>query len=106
MPFFARMSPGTKVIAVADFGPIIRGQLGVVDSLSPWAWVPWERGVYVCTFLGGIKATAKTSKIVPYGHGADREMLEDPLWFLHLDGVPKKDCRFAAGLRHPAHWPG
>lgn len=88
MPLFAILPPGTSVNATVDFGPIMRGQPGIITGRIPGTWLPWRRAVYVCAFLGGISVTATRSQIMRHQHGFSREMLEDPLWFLHGRHMP------------------
>jgi hypothetical protein len=52
MRFLATLSPGATVIAADYFGPIVRGQLGIVTGCRRGTWLPWQRTAYVCTFLG------------------------------------------------------
>jgi hypothetical protein len=56
MRFLATLSPGATVIAADYFGPIVRGQLGIVTGCRRGTWLPWQRTAYVCTFLGGVMA--------------------------------------------------
>jgi len=55
MRFLAPLLPGTTVITAADFGPIVRGQLGMVTGRIRGSWSTWQPNRYVCTFLGGTK---------------------------------------------------
>lgn len=106
MAFLSALPPGTAVIATEDFGPIIRGQLGITVGRRQSARFPWQRSAYVCTFLGGITVTAAGRHIMPHDHGCGWQMLEDPFWFLHTRTVPEKYCKFAAEVRRPTRWPG
>ena len=56
MRFLATLSPEATVIAADYFGPIVRGQLGIVTGCRRGTWLPWQRTAYVCTFLGGVMA--------------------------------------------------
>ncbi len=82
MRFFASLPIGTRVIADRDFGPIIKGQLGIITDLVRSRRGLWRRAVHVCTFLGGIRVTARRTYIKEYDHGYSCELLEDPFWFL------------------------
>ncbi len=88
MSLFAILPPGTAVNARADFGPIMRGQPGIVGGHVPGTWLPWRRTVYICTFLGGVSMTATRRQIMRHQHGFSGKVLEDPLWFLHTRQVP------------------
>jgi len=90
MAFLSALPPGTTVIATEDFGPIIRGQLGITVGRRRRARFPWQRRAYVCTFLGGMTVTTAGRHITPHDHGCSRPMLEDPFWFLHTGAVPEE----------------
>lgn len=93
MRWFANLLPGTAVIARVDFDPIVRGQCGVVTRCIPGCWRPWRRTVYDCIFLGGINTTVTRDRIKRREHGYNREMLADPLWFLHTRELPTAACK-------------
>lgn len=82
MALFSILANGTRVIASADFGPIIKGQAGIIIARQRSRWRVWRRSAYVCTFLGGATVTATRQRIVPHDHGCPLEMLRDPFWFL------------------------
>lgn len=96
MPLFTILPPGTAITATTDSGPIIRGQAGIVTDCTPGTWWPWRRTVYVCAFLGGISTTVTRSRIMRHEHGFNREILADPLWFLHTRDLPTATCKAAA----------
>lgn len=98
---FGALPVGTNVIAAADFGPVIRGQIGTVTARSKSTHFLQRRWTYTCTFLGGIHVLAIGTQIARYDHGICREMLEDPLWFLRTRGTPRKGHQLAVELRHP-----
>jgi len=103
MQLSANLAPGAMVIAADNFGPIIRGQSGMIASCKPGSWLPWRRTKYVCTFLGGINAIATAGQIMVFDHGCSRAMLEDPLWFLHIRNAFADSSKFAAEFRRSAH---
>ncbi len=77
---FAPLPVGTRIIAARDFGPIIKGQPGIVTGRVRGRWL---RAAYACTFLGTIRVTAQRRRITACEHGYHSQMLEDPLWFMH-----------------------
>ncbi len=102
MSLFAMLPPGSAVIAKVDFGPIVRGQWGIVTGHRPGTWLPWRRTAYVCAFLGGISMTTTRSQIVRHEHGFTCDLLNDPLWFLHTRDVPLGACNVPATTRSNA----
>lgn len=91
-----RLPLGTEIVATLDFGPIVRGQLGIITDV-----VSTTRGItsqmqYVGTFLGGMKATAKPAQIAPLRHGCTLALLREPLWFLQHREVGEGFARYAA----------
>jgi hypothetical protein len=102
MPLFAILPPGTAVVATVDCDPIVRGQCGIVTDCTPGTWLPWRRTVYLCTFLGGVSIIVTRSQIMRHEHGLNREMLEDPLWFLHARDLPTATRRTPATRRSDA----
>jgi len=100
MSLHAKLPPGATVSAAVDFGPVIRGQPGMVTGQTPGGWLPWRRATYFCTFLGCINVVATRRQIVPYDHGCSLRMLKDPLWFLHTrDAVASSNRGEPANLR-------
>lgn len=87
MPLFRVLPPGTTVIARFSFGPVTRGQRGIVTAAGWGSWMPWRRPRYACTFLGGCRARASRFQIKPHEHGVSRNVLEDPWWFLTAGDV-------------------
>jgi len=102
MRFLATLSPGATVIAADYFGPIVRGQLGIVTGCRRGTWLPWQRTAYVCTFLGGISVTATRWQILAHDHDYSRQMVEDPYWFLHTRTVPAVSSNVGSELRRPS----
>lgn len=98
---FGALPVGTNVIATADFGPVIRGQVGIITARTGPARFLQSRWTYACTFLGGIHVPALGSQITRYDHGICRGILEDPLWFLHTRGAAGQGRQLAIELRHP-----
>ncbi len=82
MKYFAPLPIGTRIIAARDFGPIIKGQFGIVTCLERCRRGLWLSTKYVCTFLGNIRVTAESRHITECDHGYSSKMLENPLWFL------------------------
>jgi hypothetical protein len=79
----ATLPVGTTVAAAMDFGPIVKGQWGIVTGRHAVSALPWRRAVYLCTFLGGLRVTASRAQIVAVRHGRSLQSLDDPFWFLH-----------------------
>jgi len=73
-----------QVVATRDFGPVVKGQVGVVIRVVR-ASRPFWRRLYICTFLGDISAVALSSEIERFSHGVATDMLKDPLWFKSSD---------------------
>lgn len=101
MASLATWTLGTTVVAADNFGPVIRGQLGMVTHCRQGTWLPWRRTTYDCTFLGGIHVTATRRQIIARHHGCNRQMLEDPWWFVHMRNVAEESQSFGADLRRP-----
>ena len=98
----ARLLPGTMVAAAIDFGPVIRGQLGMITACSRESWLRWRRTIYFCTFLGDIGVCASGRQLVAFDHGCSLRMLQDPLWFLRARGPRWATRRFAATMARSA----
>lgn len=81
----AQFQPGTEIRATRDFGAAVKGQLGVVTGVLRGPRWPWSRR-YVCTFMGGVPATASCREIARYDHHLGAELLNDPYWFLRAPG--------------------
>ena len=75
-----RLSVGSKVVAMRDFGPVVKGQLGIVTHVVRAHRLFWRR-LYICTFLGDVSAVAQPDEIERFDHGIKMDMLKDPLWF-------------------------
>jgi hypothetical protein len=105
MGFLTSLPVGTRVIAANDFGPIIKGQLGIVTELAVGRRGFWRGTAYACTFLGGIKVTAWSRHIREYGHTCTFQMLQDPLWFLHTRQTPGTLGAYALAVTRSPHWP-
>ena len=97
---FGALPIGTSIIAAKNFGPIVRGQLGIIDArMRGSRFLSWRR-LYVCTFLGGIRVAALRRQIAGRDHGLSTPMLQDPFWFLHTR-MPNHVCQYAADVRRP-----
>ena len=72
---------GTQVVAVEDFGPIVRGQVGIVTAVVRASRLFWRRR-YICRFLGDMWAVASPDYIARFDHGLTIDLLGDRLWFL------------------------
>ena len=69
-----------QVVATRDFGPVVKGQVGVITRVVRAPRLFWRR-LYICTFLGDISAVALSSEIRRFSHGVAIDVLKDPLWF-------------------------
>lgn len=87
------------IAAAVDFGPIIKGQWGIITGYAP-SRLAWWQGRYRCTFLGGMKVTASRAQIVPTDHGHSLHALEDPMWFLHRRGMAGWPVRYEPEVLH------
>ena len=105
MRFITSLPVGTRVIAAKNFGPIIKGQLGIVTELTAGRRSFWRRSTYACTFLGGIKVTASRRHIRKRDHACTFHMLEDPLWFLRTCQTPGTVGPYAFDATRSPHWP-
>ncbi len=105
MGLIRSLPAGTRVIATKNFGPIIRGQLGIVTELARVSRGFWKRTVYACTFLGGIKVTASRRFIRKYSHACSCQVIEDPLWFLHTCQTLGKVDPYAFEATRFPQWP-
>jgi hypothetical protein len=65
---------GTRVVAVRSFGPVKEGQLGIVTGIAEWRSKP----IYLCTFAGNVKITARPKEVEDYDHGCSLADLEAP----------------------------
>lgn len=99
MKCFAPLPIGTRVIAEKDFGPIIKGQFGIVTGLVRRGL--WRSPAYACTFLGGIKVTALGRHMTRHDHGCSCQMLEDPFWFLQTRRTAGVAGQCQAEVRRP-----
>ena len=75
-----RLRLGSQVVSTRDFGPVVKGQLGIVTRVVR-AHRPFWRRLYLCTFLGDISAVALSHEIGRLSHGIKIEVLKDPLRF-------------------------
>ena len=105
MGFITYLPVGTRVIAAKNFGPIIKGQLGIVTEPAVGRRSFWRRSAYACTFLGGIRVTIPGTHIRKHDHGCGGQMLEDPLWFLHTRQTPGPVGHYAIEVRRSPNWP-
>ncbi len=80
---FATLPIGTNIAATVDFGPVVKGQWGIVTGHRAASLRSWRRTAYECTFLGGIRVTVSRAQIAAVRHGRSLLALEDPFWFLH-----------------------
>ena len=103
MTVISALPPGTMVIVTADFGPIIRGQLGMVADRPHIGRLSWRGREYVCVFLGGITVTVSGWQITRYEHGCSPELLANPLWFLQTRRAQQPNNGFSAELRRSHH---
>ena len=78
---------GTNIAAAADFGPVIKGQWGIIIGRQASSTLLWRQTTYVCTFLGGVRVIATRAQIAAVQHGRSLRALEDPFWFLHSRGL-------------------
>ena len=105
MGLMRSLPAGTRVVATKNFGPIIKGQLGIVTELARASRGFRKRTVYACTFLGGIKVTASRRFIRKYSHACSCQVIEDPLWFLHTCQTPGKVDPYAFEATRLPQWP-
>jgi hypothetical protein len=105
MGFITSLPVGTRVIAAKNFGPIIKGQLGIVTELAVGRRSFWRRSAYACTFLGGIKVMASRRHIRKHDHACTFQMLEDPLWFLRTCQTPGTVRPSAFDVTRSPYWP-
>jgi hypothetical protein len=84
---FSALPIGTNIAAAMDFGPIVKGQWGIVTGHQRTFALPWCRARYMCTFLGGMRVTASHTQIITVLHGRSLLALEDPFWFVHSPGL-------------------
>jgi FAD/FMN-containing dehydrogenase len=103
--FITSLPVGTRVIASKNFGPITKGQLGIVTELAVRRRRFWKRTAYACTFLRGIRVTASSRHIRRHDHACTSEMLEDPLWFLHTCQTPDTVDPYALDVTRSPHCP-
>jgi hypothetical protein len=90
---FAALPIGTNIAAAVDFGPVVKGQWGIVTGHQRTSALPWSRARYVCTFLGGMRVTASRAQIIVIPHGRSLLALEDPFWFVHCPGLADRPLR-------------
>jgi hypothetical protein len=75
-----RLRLGSQIVATRDFGPVVKGQLGIITHVVRTHRLFW-RHLYICTFLGDIFAVALSHEIERFSHGIQIEILKNPLWF-------------------------
>jgi hypothetical protein len=99
MTRFAALPVGTTIAAAVDFGPVIKGQWGIVTGHRMGVGLKWWKPLYQCSFLGGIKVTASRSQLAAVQHGHSRRVLEDPFWFLNSRGLASCALRHEVEVR-------
>ena len=92
MSRFSPLPAGTEIVATRDFGAVTKGQWGIITGDARRARILWWRWQYLCLFLGDMHVVATTRDIAGQAHGCSKEMLEDPLWFLHHDEMIHPYC--------------
>jgi hypothetical protein len=105
MGFMTSLAVGTRIIAARNFGPVIKGQLGIVTGLAKGRRGSWSSTIYACTFLGGARVIASGRHIRKHDHGCSWQVLENPLWFLSTRELPGLIGQYAIELRRSPDWP-
>ena len=96
---FAALPIGTNIAAAMDFGPIVKGQWGIVTGHQRTSALPWCRTGYLCTFLGGMHVTASRAQFIAVRHGRSLLALEDPFWFLRSPGLAERPLQHEVEVR-------
>jgi hypothetical protein len=96
---FAALPIGTNIAAAVDFGPVIKGQWGIVTGHRTVSLLLRRRATYGCTFLGGMRVTAARAQITVVQHGRSLRALEDPFWFLHSRGLADRALQLEVEVR-------
>ena len=90
---------GTNIAAARDFGPLVKGQWGIVTGRQRTSALPLCPTRYLCTFLGGMRVTALRKQLIVIRHGRSLLALEDPLWFLHSPGLADRPLQHEVEVR-------
>jgi|SRR6516164_6137084 hypothetical protein len=72
------LPPGTKVVAVRNFGPIKEGAPGIITGIMDTPFFFWKRAMYLCTFADNVKIAARPNEIDDFDHQYSLEELEQP----------------------------
>lgn len=78
-----RLDVGVMIVSAVDCGAVVRGQPGMIQSMTRRPRLLWWRGRYCCVFLGGVTAILSARQIEKRDHGFSPQILEHPYWFLH-----------------------
>jgi hypothetical protein len=96
---FTALPIGATIAAAVDFGPVIKGQCGIVTHHHTASLLLGRPAAYGCTFLGGVRVMASRAQITAVGHGHSLPALEDPFWFLHSPGLTDRPLSHEVEVR-------
>lgn len=61
---------GTLIVATRSVGRVDKGLVGIVTGIEIEQFYFWKRPLYVCAFVGNIKAVMKPSDVVVFDRGS------------------------------------
>lgn len=57
---------GTLIVTLKRVGAVNEGHVGIITGIRAERFLFWSRPMYVCTFVGSIKAVMKPNEVVVF----------------------------------------